>query len=177
MLRDELLQIWEIDRREVIDAVFHFEQGALILKPEHWDMQGWPPGKAVKDTPLLYECFDQGGWFYGLIDNKRFIGVVILENTFMGKNKDQIQLTFLHVSRDYRNKGLGRQLFEQARTRARERGAKQLYISATPSEHTINFYFKAGAVVTDEPDAALYQLEPEDIHLVCDVSARDTGKE
>jgi hypothetical protein len=48
---------------------------------------------------------------------------------------------------------------------ARIRGAKYLYISATPSENTIKFYSKLGSEITKEQDAELYQLEPEDIHL------------
>src|SRR5580704_18139112 len=73
-----------------------------------------------------------------------------------------------HVSNSYRNRGLGTQLFELARATARERGAKRLYISATPSEHTINFYLRLGCAVVEEPDPELFELEPEDIHLECD---------
>ena len=42
-----------------------------------------------------------------------------------------------------------------------------MYISATPSEHTINFYLRQGCVVASEVDPELFALEPEDIHLVC----------
>lgn len=101
------------------------------------------------------------------IDRREMIDV--LDNKFIGKAKDQLQLKFLHVSRDYRKQGLGRQLFYLAWDTARERGAKRLYISATPSENTVNFYLSLGAVVTDEPDPELYNQEPEDIHFVCDL--------
>ena len=35
----------EIDRRELIEAVYHLEDGALVLRPERYDVQGWrqPP--------------------------------------------------------------------------------------------------------------------------------------
>jgi hypothetical protein len=56
-----------------------------------------------------------------------------------------------------------------AKATARERGAKRLYISATPSENTINFYLRRGCVVAAEVDPHLFELEPEDIHLECDV--------
>jgi hypothetical protein len=42
-----------------------------------------------------------------------------------------------------------------------------MYISATPSENTVNFYLRRGAVVTSEPDPELFEFEPEDIHFVC----------
>jgi hypothetical protein len=44
-----------------------------------------------------------------------------------------------------------------------------LYISATPSQNTVDFYLKRGCQVTGDPDPELWELEPEDIHLVCEV--------
>jgi predicted N-acetyltransferase YhbS len=132
-------------------------------------MQGWPPGEAEKYTPILLDCFDRGGWFYGLFDNDRLVAVVILESKFIGKKRDQLQLKFMQVDRAYRNRGLGGQLFELAKITAREKGASSMYISATPSENTVNFYLRLGCEVTPEPDPELFALEPKDIHLVCDV--------
>ncbi len=163
----EIGQVWEIDRREVIDNIYYLENGMLVLKPEHYDMQGWPPGEAELYTPLLIDCFERCGWFYGLFDEGRLIAVTILDNKFIGKNKDLLQIKFLHVSHSYRGQGLGHQLWELSKQKAREKGAKGLYISATPSENTINFYLRLGCVVTEFPDRVLFELEPEDIHLEC----------
>ncbi len=165
--RDEIEEIWNIDRREVIENVYYLEDDALILKPEYYDMQGWPRGEAELYTPLLYECFDRGGWFCGAFDGAKLVGVAILDSKFIGKDKDQLQLKFLHISRDYRGQGLGKKLFEMASTKACEWGARQMYISATPSKNTVNFYLQLGAVVASEPDPELFALEPEDIHLEC----------
>jgi predicted N-acetyltransferase YhbS len=165
LLRNEIPQIWNIDHREVIENVYYFENGRLVLKPEHYDMQGWPPGEAEHYTPMLYECFARGGWFCGAFDEGKLVGVAILDNKFIGKDNDQLQLKFLHASRDYRGQGLGKKLFHLAAEKARDLGAKQMYISATPSENTVNFYMRLGAVVTKEPDPELFALEPEDIHL------------
>jgi predicted N-acetyltransferase YhbS len=76
-----------------------------------------------------------------------------------------LQLVFLHVSRDYRDQGLGRQLFMRAAAVARNQGARRMYVSATPSEHTIHFYLGLGCELSPAPDPALLALEPEDIHL------------
>jgi predicted N-acetyltransferase YhbS len=165
LLRREIKEIWTIDRREVIEAVYYFEDGCLVLKPEFYDMQGWPPGEAEKYTPILENCYDQGGWFYGLFDDSRLIGVAVLDGQFIGRNKDQLQFKLLHLSSAYRHQGLGEQLFELAANEARTRGASHLYISATPSENTIGFYLNMGCTVTSEPDPELFALEPEDIHL------------
>lgn len=165
--RNEIRNIWSIDRSEVIDGVYYFEDGALVLKPEHYNMRGWPPGEGEKYIPVLEDCYDRGGWFYGLFDGHQLIGVAILESSFIGDNRDQLQLKFLHISNMYRNQGLGVRLFDLARAEASQRGAKRLYISATPSENTINFYLRLGCKVTSQPDPELFELEPEDIHLEC----------
>ena len=164
---DEIDAIWTIDRREVIEAVYYLDpQGSgLTLKPEHFDVRGWPPGEAEIYTPLLQDCYDHGGWFYGLFDDSRLVAVAVLEGRFIGRPQDQLQLKFLHVSHGYRDQGLGRRLFDLAANEARRRGARRLYISATPSEHTIGFYLGLGCTVTAEPDPKLFTLEPEDIHL------------
>jgi predicted N-acetyltransferase YhbS len=169
LLRGEIERIWTIDRSEVIDNIYYFENGTLVLRQEHYDMPGWPPGEAEKYTPILVECFDRGGWFYGLFDDESLIGVAVLAREFIGKKQDQLQLKFLHVSNAYRKRGLGKRLYELAKVKARELGAKQMYISATPSENTVKFYQRRGCRMAQEPDPELFKLEPEDIHLECDV--------
>jgi predicted N-acetyltransferase YhbS len=163
--RDEIKMIWTIDRSEVIEAVYYLEQGNLVLKQEYYDMRGWLGGETEKNTSLFEACYDRGGWFYGLFDDQQLIGVVVLERCFIGENQDQIQLKFLHVSNPYRDKGWGKHLFDLAMIEAKKWGARRLYISATPSEHTIGFYLSLGCRVTQKPDPELYELEPEDIHL------------
>jgi GNAT superfamily N-acetyltransferase len=119
--------------------------------------------------PILVDCYDRGRFFWGAFENDKLIGVSVLESKFIGSKYDTLQLKFLHVSRAYRDRGIGTELFIAAKTQAREHGAKRMYISATPSEHTIRFYMGVGCVVTPEPDAELLALEPEDIHLECNV--------
>ncbi len=162
--RDEIGEIWTIDRSEVIDAIYYLENGALRLRPEHCDLQGWPPGEAEKYSPILEACYDQGGWLYGLFDGQRLVGAAVLANHFIGKNGDQLQLKFLHISHTYRGQGRGQRLFDLARLEATQRRANSLYVSATPS---IDFYLRLGCTVIAEPDRELFELEPEDIHLEC----------
>ena len=170
LARQEIKQIWSIDRREVIDNVYYLRGGKLLLQPEHYDMQGWPPGEPEKYTPLLYDCFDRGGTFYGAFEDTQLVGVAVLESRFIGEHKDQLQLTFLHVSQEHRKMGLGRVLFERAAEKARAMNASRLYISATPSENTVNFYLRQGCVLARQIDPELFELEPEDIHLEYDLA-------
>lgn len=76
------------------------------------------------------------------------------------------QLSFLHISKAYRGRGIGRQLFACCETAAKEMGAKGFYISSIPSENTVHFYQHLGCELIAKPDPALFALEPEDIHFV-----------
>jgi RimJ/RimL family protein N-acetyltransferase/predicted N-acetyltransferase YhbS len=163
--RDEISRVWEIDRQEVINAVYHVQDGQLILMPEQYDMRSWPAGEAEQYTPLLLDCLDQGGIIWGAFAGEALIGVAVLESRFILWEKDTLQLKFLHVSHNWRSAGLGKALFELCAQQARQWGAEKLYISATPSQHTIDFYLRRGCTLASEVDPDLFTLEPEDIHL------------
>jgi predicted N-acetyltransferase YhbS len=163
--RDEIENIWKIDRGEVINNIYYFEEGALVLRPEYYEIQVWSAGEPERYSPIFNDCYDRGGYFYGAFVSQNLVGAAILENKFIGKQKDQLQLKFLHVDRFFRNQGIGKTLFNTTIKKAKELGALQLYISATPSENTINFYLHLGCTVTKNIDSELFAFEPEDIHL------------
>ena len=163
--RDEINLLWQIDRREIIENIYYLRNGELVLVPEHFDMQGWPPGEAEHYTSILTDCYDHGGIFWGAFEEGQIVGAAILENKFIGSKHDTLQLKFLHVSRDQRKHRLGSRLFNLAVEKAKALGASKLYISATPSENTINYYRRLGCVLATEIDPELFALEPEDIHL------------
>jgi predicted N-acetyltransferase YhbS len=169
LTRGEIELIWTIDRREIVERVYRLEDGELRLGPEYHDVRGWPAHDVRKMTPVLYEVFERGGPFFAAFEGDQIVGLAVLDTVWRGAGGDLLQLEFMHVSRDYRGRGLGERLFEQARSAARELGARGLYISATPSENTINFYQRRGSVVMALPDAELFALEPDDIHLECAV--------
>ena len=164
--KEELALIWTIDRSEFIENVYRFRDGSLILEPHHFDVTGWLPGMPEEYEPILADCFERGGVFYGAFEDEALVGIAVLDNVFLGRNKDQLQLKFLYTSQSHRKRGLGRQLFTKATDAAKALNARKLYISAAPSENTVNFYRNLGCVVTNEVDPALFELEPEDIHMV-----------
>ena len=167
LTRQEVPSIWAIDRREVIENFYRVQDRQLILEPEHCEVNGWPPADIELYTPLLLDCFDHGGWFHGLFDGEYLVGIAVLESRFIGPHRDLLQLKELYVGNGHRDQGLGRRLFERTKAEARKRGARGLYVSATPSEHTVNFYLATGCRLSTHPDADLLALEPEDIHLEC----------
>jgi predicted N-acetyltransferase YhbS len=165
LTRSEIPYIWQIDRSEVIDNNYYLSDGKLVLESEHYDMHGWPAGEPENYTPILLNCFGRGGIFLGAFSGELLIGAVVLDNRYIGSEKDTLQMKFLHVSNNFRKQGLGKKLFFLAAEKAVELGGKKLYISATPSENTVNFYLRIGCVLATEIDEELFALEPEDIHL------------
>ena len=165
--RSEIEQVWTIDRREIIENLYTLRGGKLVLHAEYFNVPGWEEGEAEKYTPLLQESFDRGGKFFGFFDGDTLAGVGAVDTIWRGPGKDLLQLSFLHVGNDYRGRRLGMQLFEHCKDIAREMGARGLYVSAIPSENTVNFYRRLGCVVSEAPDAELAALEPDDIQLEC----------
>jgi len=163
--REEIPLIWLIDRREIVENIYYLDQGELLRKPDYFDVQGWPPGEPEQYTPIMLDCYDRGGTFWCAFDDDVLVGVAILESRFIGVAQDTLQLKFLHVSRDCRKQGVGTRLFQLAVEKAKTLGAERLYISATPSENTVNYYLRLGCVLATEINPELFALEPEDIHL------------
>lgn len=163
--RNEISSLWTIDRSEIIHRIYHWKEGALVLVDDFYDVKGWPRDELERDTALLLECHDNGGHFFGAFEDEELIGAAVLESRFIGTERNQLQLKFLHVSNAYRGKGLGRTLFAQAAEKAKHLGAQKLYISATPSEHTVHFYQSLGCTPVAELNASLFDLEPDDIHM------------
>jgi len=166
LTRDEVELIWTIDRSEVHHHTYEVHGGQLVRKPNYFEVPGWRPDAPEKMTPVLLDCFDRGGTFLGVFDAKALIGMGVLECERVGRAKDQMQLAYLYVSHAYRGRGVGTQLFEAVLPFAREAGASALYVSATPTENTVDFYLTRGCMLAPEPDPKLLAAEPEDIHLL-----------
>jgi predicted N-acetyltransferase YhbS len=165
--REEIGRVFEIDRREVIHRIFELRDGGLVPRAASFDLAGWPPGEPEDSLPWLEASFDRGARFVAVFDGDRIVGVAVVDTVLLGPQRDLVQLSFLHVGRDHRDRGLGTALFEEATRIARELGAHGLYVSATPSEHTVRFYQARGCRITAEPDPELFAREPEDVHFEC----------
>jgi predicted N-acetyltransferase YhbS len=166
LTRDEVELIWTLDRSEVHHRTYELHGGKLVRTPNYFEIPGWRPDSVEKETPVLLDCFDRGGTFLGVFDAEALIGIGVVESARIGRASDQMQLAYLYVSRAHRGRGVGMQLFEAAVSVARDAGANALYVSATPTENTVDFYLKRGCVLAPEPDPRLLAAEPDDIHLL-----------
>jgi GNAT superfamily N-acetyltransferase len=168
--RAEIERFREIDRSEIVEEVYHYSDGKLELVKEYYDIRGFKPSDLEEIISRLYTLWDEDGLLFGGFAEAKIVGIAALENKFRGSRQEYLKLELLHVSQAYRKHGVGRKLVELAKAEAVRKGATKLYISATPSKNTVNFYMGLGCQLTTEIDRELFELEPEDIHLELTIS-------
>lgn len=163
-----LARIVELDRTEHITQAYRLIDGALSLVSVDWQVPPWSPvDDGSHSVPALLRdwcpILAAGGVLLGALDGTCLAGIGILRYRL---TSIMAQLAVLHVSRPYRGRGVGAQLVGEVVRLARINGAQALYVSATPSQATVDFYQAQGFDLTLQPHPELYALEPEDIHLV-----------
>jgi predicted N-acetyltransferase YhbS len=74
-------------------------------------------------------------------------------------------------SNEVRPCGVASLLWGAAIDRARGNGAGAIYVSATPSDSAVGFYLSRGCrlATRSELNDHLYELEPDDVHLICEL--------
>ena len=82
-------------------------------------------------------------------------------------NDKRLIIDSLHLSREYRHHGIGRQFIETACDYAKSRGAEALYASCCSTEETIRFYTAMGFEPSRHPIASCVEDEPFDIQMEC----------
>ena len=162
----EIGRVPEIDRRELIDGIYRVRAGRLHLEDARLTVPGWDRIELQANLARIRECLERGGSAWGGFDGGRLVGIAVLDGRWIGPAGDTLDLYFLHVSAGYRDRGVGAALMELVVEQATEAGANQLCVSSTPSRHTVRFYRNQGFQLTDTPDPELFELEPDDIHML-----------
>lgn len=169
LLYAEIDLIWQqISRRELITQLYLQKQEQLELTECFYDVQRWDAYHLENDPPKLKELYQQGASFIGAFNAaKQLVGISVVSDQVITDYPDAKLLQYFYVDADQQGQGIGAQLMQAAKASAKQLGAHQLYISATPSKRTVDFYIKHGAKLLKHPDQQLWELEPEDIHLLC----------
>ncbi len=165
LAHEEIARLRELDRTEVVGRIYHMRDGALVLEDEPCDVPDWSPADKEKHVGRLRELAAKGATFLGAFAGQALVGLAVLDHGWIGEPRDQLDLAQLYVSRGFRDQGVGRALTDRLKEKARALGAKRLYVSATPSEHTVRFYRGIGFELARVVDPALFAREPEDIHM------------
>ncbi len=162
---DELVKYEQLDRTEHVDHIHYVREGKLVLEAKRWDFPDWSPEEKQRRIRGFQSLWAEGATFFGAFDGETLIGISILDHTPVATGIDRLNLDGLWVSHGYRARGIGKRLFSLAAQEARARGARSMYVSATPSKNTIRFYRAMGCQMADPVDPELFEHEPEDIHL------------
>ncbi len=163
---DELGALAMIDRSEHIDGHYVVVDGSLHLVTEPVDAPGWCPSQVEGYVERLGEVLAAGGVVLGTWDAATLVGVAALDVRPVGGDPATMDLDLLHVSRPYRGRGIARRLVTALGARAAAAGARDLYISATPTRTTVDAYRRLGARLADAPDPVRLAREPDDVHLL-----------
>ena len=163
----EVARVGDIDRTERVRIGYRVEEDQLIRMDVVWDSSPWTEEGEEHSIPHmihgLEEVLANGGTMLGAFDGPRLVGIATFRPHLTGT---MAQLALLHVSNGYRKQGIASRLFERIEELACQSGAQELYVSATPSESAVGFYTSRGCVWTPTPHPELFELEPEDIHMI-----------
>jgi ribosomal protein S18 acetylase RimI-like enzyme len=171
MAASELRRIGEIDRSEHVTQEYSYRRGSLEGRSVDVTVPTWSrsgdhehsvQGKVNAWQPIL----DRGGTLVGAFDRDTLVGFGIYRPDV---GEGLANLSVLHVSRNHRRKGIASLLTEEVARLARADGARRLYVSATPSGSTVEFYLSHGFKPTEEPVEELFALEPDDIHMILEL--------
>lgn len=151
------------NRYQEVRRCWRKEGDEWILKDisfvDHWDET---IRKEVVNVDFA-NCIKSGGNVWGVLNTKNdIIAFASLLPEFFGSYNQYLQLMQIHVSYEYRNKGIGKKLFALCATKAKEMGAKKLYISAHSSEESQFFYKNIGCIDAVEVNQKLAEYEPFD---------------
>jgi GNAT superfamily N-acetyltransferase len=167
LTREELPRLAELDRSEHVTTAYRCRDGRLEAYAVDWRVPPWEPDGDHEHTvashrKLLEETLDAGGVVLGAFAGDELAGVGGVKP---GLTETQAQLSALWVSRQWRRRHVARALAREAYGLARAGGAREIYVSATPSESAVSFYLSEGFRPTDSPHPDLLAAEPEDIQM------------
>ena len=155
----KLLQ--HFNRFQEVRRCWRMENGKWILKnisfTEQWDDELKEEIVAVDFT----NCLKSGGFVWGVFNsNDKLVAFATLLSSFFGSKNQYLQLMQIHVSYEYRKMGIGKKLFRLCSQKAKQLGAKKLYISTCSSEESQHFYKNIGCVDAEEVNEEIAAHEP-----------------
>lgn len=171
----DLDRIREIDRSETARKLYVHEHGELRAVDVELEIPTWGEEQIAGAKERLAPKLAAGGVVLAAFEGERLVGVAVLGGERIGLRSQQLEVAFLYVSKGYRRRGLAAALMDELCRLARERGAGQLYVSASDTESAISFYLGYGCRLAERADPELAALEPTDIQLTLDLQPQVFG--
>jgi len=172
---DDIALLHDIDRVEQLEVTYRVVHGELVAADSDFVVPAWDPvGTGSHSVGALIEfaqpVLQRGGALFGVYRSGELLGLVLIDGEY---TPDVAWLTMLYVTRSARRTGAASAMWTAAEEVARGAGAKKLYVSSAPTGSAVGFYFSRGCrlATKDEIIPELFELEPEDIHLVCELGS------
>mgnify|MGYP001813666180 FL=1 len=168
MENHEINKLADLDRSELVKTSYRLEAGQLIGQPVGWNvpsffLQGEGDHSLAEQIRFCQSHLEKGARLIGAFDGGKLVGIGIITPEV---RPGMAQLAYLHVSEGYRRQGSATRILQELIGWACEKGTRQIYVSATPSGSAVGFYLSQGFVSAEEPLPELFDLEPEDIHMI-----------
>lgn len=169
--------IRRIDKEEINLALFReFRRHQVVTKCRRKTAAGW----VIVDDPFVDDwtererqllvgylrgTLESGGVVFGDFEDGLLKGFASVEAGFTGSRGQYLELSCIHVSEEYRGRGIGRALMARAKQWAKAAGAEKLYISAHSAVESQAFYSAMGCREAEEYNPASVEKEPCDCQL------------
>lgn len=154
------------DRTQNVTKCWRKVEGEWLIKDIPF-VDNWSENEYIEGVRYLKELISSGGYVIGAFCDGQLKGFASVEATIFGSNAKYLNLSNIHVSQDMRGQGIGKSLFNMAKTWARTRQADKLYISAHSSVESQAFYKAMGCVEAVEYNKRLAEKEPCDCQMEC----------
>ena len=156
----EVHRISEIDRTEHITQVYRMRDSSLEVIDVDWHAGPWDSEKKLEEWIPIAEGYES---MWGAFDDDRLVGFAVYRSDL---TEDMAQFAVLHISNGFRQMGIGKRLSERVLEKAGTDGKKAIYVTATPTKATVDFYRKIGFELAGQLNEELFELEPDDIHMI-----------
>lgn len=149
----------EVDRTESIGQIYRQKGSSLERVDVDWSIPQWSITEKLTEWEVYLqdECVLWGAFARG-----KLVGFCVYKPNL---EEGTGQLALLHISSDYRRRGIGQRLAELLIAHAEIQGDRELYVTSSPTVSTVEMYKSLGFRPTDRPIPELIELEPYDIHL------------
>ena len=156
-------------RKQIVKQRFSLENGKEQIEKVSF-IDDWNAERKQKIIEHYFvNATDNFGYNAGIYSDSNLIAFLSLDCNAIGLEGEYIQLTMLHVSQEFRNKGLGKILFQHAIEKAELVGAKKLYLSAHSAYESQLFYRNQGCLEAKWIYPIAKELEPYDIQMEYEV--------
>lgn len=147
--QNELNALAEINLEEKIIQEYYVENEQLKLKEQDYKIKCWNSIELVNLIKKLYLDYQNEGMVYGAFVNGDLIGMISL-NTVQNNNEKVMLVEHIYISKEYRDQGVGRKLFDLVIEEVKKKNETKIYITSNPNKNNVDFYLSLGATLNNK---------------------------